>query len=120
LDKMYQGIIWIIKNKGKSREAIIDFMHNYTDAPKEYYTDVIINHILEQTMIEATRENTYPASILSQYFYCMKEPWNYSHFEAMCAALEILQVREKDAKTGDYHYINGFSEVMEEFENDYH
>ena len=116
IDKMYQGIIRTIKNKGYSREAIVDFMHKYTDAPKECYTDYIINQIVEQTMIEIVRYNYYPSSILSEYFSWMKAPWNYSHFEAMCAAISAVQVREKDIETGDYYYINGFSEVMEEFE----
>ena len=116
IDKMYQGIIWIIKNKGYSREAIIDFMHEYTNTPKEYYTDYIFSQIMEQTMIEAVRYALYPSSIISDYFCWKKDPWNYNEFEAICAALGNIKVREKDIETGDYYYINGFSEVMEEFE----
>lgn len=112
---MYQGIVWTIKNKGYSREAIIDFMHNYTNTPKEHYSDYLIDQIVEHTMIEAVRYNLHPSSILYDYFYWMKGIWNYSHFKAMCAALGAIQVREKDTETGNYHYINGFSEVIEEF-----
>ena len=116
MDKMYQGIIWTIKHNGASQEAIIDFMHSYTDTPKHHYTKYIINQIIEQTMIEAVRYNTHPSSIIFDYFYWMKMPWNYSHFKAMCAALAQLEVRNKNIETGEYYYINGFSEVMEEFE----
>lgn len=116
IDKMYQGIVWTIKHNEYSYEAIVDFMHKYTDTPKEYYNEDIINRIVEQTMLEAIRYNLYLVSILSDYFCWMKQPWNYSHFEAMCAAIGAVQVREKDIVTGDYYYINGFSEVMEKFE----
>lgn len=119
MEKMYQGIIWTVKHYEHSREAIIDFLHKYTSTPKEYYTNNIIDRIMEQTMLEVIRYNLNPVSILFEYFSWMKDPWNYSHFEAMCAAIGGVQVREKDTETGDYHYINGFSEVMEEFENDY-
>ena len=108
MDKMYQGIIYTIKREGHSREAIADFMHNFTDTPKEYYTNYIINQLLEQTMSAAVRENQYPSSILYEYFNWKHEPWNYDEFNAMCAALSSIQVREKDAETGKYNYINGF------------
>lgn len=116
IDKMYQGIVWTIKHNEYSREPIIDFMHKYTDTPKEHYTDYIINQIVEQTMIEIVRYHLHPSSVLSDYFCWLKAPWNYSHFEAMCAAIGAVQVREKDIETGDYYYINGFSEIIENFE----
>ena len=118
MDKMYQGIIWIIKHYGHSREAIINFLHRYTCTPKEYYTNGIIDQIMEHTMLEAVRYNLNPVSILFEYFSWMKDPWNYSHFEAMCAALGSIQVRERIKDTDDYSYINGFTSVIEEFEGE--
>ena len=119
MDKMYQGIIWVIKNYGHSREAIINFLHKYTSTPKEYYTNGIIDQIIEHTMLEAVRYNLNPVSILFDYFSWMKDPWNYSHFDAMCAALSNIQVCERIKDTDNYCYINGFTSVIEEFKDDY-
>ena len=118
MEKMYQGIIWVIKNYGHSREVIINFLHKYTSTPKEYYTNGIIDQIMEHTMLEAVRYNLNPVSILFEYFSWMKDPWNYSHFEAMCAALGSIQVRERIKDTDNYCYINGFTSIMDEFEGE--
>lgn len=118
MDKMYQGIIYTVKHCGHSREAIIDFLHRYTSTPKEYYTNSIIDRIMEQTMLEAVRYNLNPVSILFEYFSWMKDPWNYSHFDAMCAALGSIQVRERIKDTDNYSYINGFTSVIDEFEGE--
>ena len=118
MEKMYQGIIWIIKNYGHSREVIINFLHKYTSTPKEYYTNGIIDQIIEHAMLEAVRYNLNPVSILFDYFSWMKDPWNYSHFDAMCAALSNIQVRERIKDTDNYCYINGFTSIMDEFEGE--
>ena len=116
MDKMCQGIIWTIKHYGHSHEALINFLHNYTDTPKEYYNNGIIDQIMEHTMLEAVRYNRNPVSILFDYFNWMKDPWNYSHFDAMCAALSNIQICERIKDTDNYSYINGFTSVIEEFE----
>ena len=38
---------------------------------------------------------------------------DYSHFTALCVSLSLVQVRERNA-TGEYTYINGFSNFVEE------
>ena len=118
MEKMYQGIIWVIKNYGHSREIIINFLHKYTSTPKEYYTNGIIDQIMEHTMLEAVRYNLNPVSILFDYFSWMKDPWNYSHFDAMCAALSNIPVCERIKDTDNYCYINGFTSVIDEFKGE--
>lgn len=108
MDKMTCGIIYTIKNKGHSREEIANFMHSYTDTPVEYYTDKIIDNLMEKTLTEAIRDNEKPATIISDYFYWRHSPWNYSDFDAICAALTLIQVRRTNLKTGELEYINGF------------
>lgn len=108
MDKMTSGIIYTIKQKGYSHEEVAKFMHYYTDTPVEYYTDEMIDHLMEKILIEATRYNEKPASIISEYFYWRHSPWNYSDFEAICAALSNIQVRQEDFETGELKYINGF------------
>jgi len=114
---MYQGIIYTIKNKGYSREEVVKFMHYYTDTPIEYYTDKMVDNLMEKTLVEAIRNNEHPASVINEYFYWRHEPWNYSDFDAICAALTLLQVKRINFETGEYEYINGFSPW--EFESDY-
>lgn len=111
MDKMTSGIIYTIKQKGCSREEVAKFMHYYTDTPIDYYTDEIIDNLMERTITEAIRYNEKPASIIYEYFYWRREPWCYSDFEAICAALSSIQVKEINPKTGDLEYINGFRPI---------
>lgn len=113
MEKMYVGIIYTIKQKGYSREEIAKFMHKYTDTPLEYYTDSLIDHIVETTFIEAIRDNEHPVSIVRDYFQCKQSPWDYGEFEAMCAALSDIQVRRENYDTCKLEYINGFCELEE-------
>ena len=116
MDKMTCGIIYTVKNKGYSREEIAKFMHYYTDTPIEYYSDAIIDNLMERTLVEATRSNKNPASIINEYFYWRRKPWCYSDFEAICAALCTIQVKETNPETGELEYINGFRPI-ENFDN---
>ena len=118
MDKMTSGIIYTIKKYGHSREEVAKFMHSYTDTPVDYYTDNIIDSIMEKTMVEAVRSNEKPASIVYDYFYWRHDPWNYSNFDAICAALANIQVKRENLDTGEYRYINGFW-PWEDFD-DYH
>jgi len=118
MDKMTSGIIYVIKEYGHSREEVAKFMHYYTDTPIEYYTNAIIDNLMERTIVEAIRDNERPASIANDYFYWRHEPWNYSNFDAICAALTNIQVRRVNFDTGKNEYINGFW-PREDF-NDYH
>lgn len=116
MDKMTSGIIYTIKQKGSSREEVAKFMHYYTDTPIEYYTIKMIDNLMEKALVEAVRYNEKPASIVNEYFYWRREPWNYSNFEAICAALSAVQVREVNPETGKLEYINGFKPI-EDFDN---
>ena len=117
MDKMTSGIIYVIKRYGHSREEVAKFMHYYTDTPIEYYTDAIIDNLMERTIVEAIRDNEQPATVANDYFYWSREPWHYSNFDAICAALTNIQVRRINFDTGKYEYINGFW-PQEDFENE--
>lgn len=117
MDKIFSGIIYVIKKCGHSREEVAKFMHYYTDTPIEYYTDAVIDNLMERTIIEAIRDNERPAAIAHDYFYWRHEPWCYSDFDAICAALTCIQVRRENFDTGEYEYINGFW-PQEDFENE--
>ena len=115
MEKLFMGIIYTIKRKGYSREAIKEFLHNFTDTPIEYYTDAILDSIMEKTMVEAARYNEHPYTIISDFFHWQHYPWNYSKFDAICVALNNIQIRRENYNTEKSEYINGFTE-MKEFE----
>ena len=116
MNKMFSGIIYVIKKYGHSREEVAKFMHYYTDTPIEYYTDAIIDNLMERTIVEAIRDNERPATIANDYFYWRSGLWHYSNFDAICAALCAIQVKETNPETGELEYINGFQPI-EKFDN---
>lgn len=108
MEKLSMGIIYTIKRNGYSREAIKEFLHSFTDTPINYYTDEILDSIMERTMVAAVRDNEHPQAIVSDFFYWQHYPWNYSKFDAICAALGNIQVRRENYSTEKLEYINGF------------
>ena len=115
MEKLSMGIIYTIKREGYSREAIKKFLHSFTDTPIDYYTDEILDGIMERTMVAAVRDNEHPQAIVNEFFHWQHYPWNYSKFDAICAALGNIQVRRENYETEELQYINGFA-AMKEFE----
>lgn len=117
MDKIYMGIIYTIKQKGYSYDEIAKFLHQFTDTPIEYYTPEILTTILQNTMLAAIQDNEHPVSIVRNYFDCKHYPWNYTEWQAMCAAVGAIEVRHKNLITNEYEFINGFK-PMEGFIDD--
>lgn len=113
MEKMYVGVLYAVKqNKQHNRmNSIIHFMSNYTGTPKEQYTVTMIERILYNSVAAMLNEMEYPGGYFLSFMQWKEYPWNYSDFEAMCAALAEVPVK---TKTGEY--INGFI-PLEEFDD---
>lgn len=105
MDKMYAGVLYAVKQNHQHdyMSSIVHFMSKYTGTPKEYYTAPMIQRILIQSIAAMLNEMEYPSGYFVSFMQWKEYPWNYSDFEAMCAALTEVPVK---AKTGEY--INGF------------
>lgn len=112
MSKRTIGAIYSIKqNEGATNyEKLAKFMSKYTDTPIEHYNSNNLTTIMSQVFAELFDYVKYPSGLFFEYFRWKQAPWNYSDFDAMCAALSTVQVREKDGFTDEYKYINGFWE----------
>jgi hypothetical protein len=105
------GIIYAIKVRhcNSYREEVANFMSKYTNTPVEYYHRWMLDRIIVNTFSELLDYVEHPSSVFRDYYtWAYQSPLNYDNFDAMCAALSNVQVKEKDAATGEYEYINGF------------
>ena len=111
MSKMNCGIIYAVKqNLFNDRfKSIAAFMNIYTDTPIDYYTPDILEHLLSNAIAELLENLEHPSSFWFEYRHWKKEPWNMSDFDAMCAALAAIPVKNNEL------YINGFRPI-EEFE----
>lgn len=113
LSEMSIGIIYAVKaGRGDTyREKVINFMSKYTNTPVEHYNRWALDRIIVNTFSELLDCVEHPSSVFHDYYtWAYQSPVNYDNFDAMCAALSNVQVREKDEATEEYKYINGFWE----------
>lgn len=111
MDKMTVGIIYALKaNKYEDyKESVAQFMMQYSGAPRDAYYDARIENLVENAFAHSLNYLQYPSGLVNEYFRLLHDPWNYSHFEAMCAVLTtMLAVKEFNKATKKYEYINGF------------
>lgn len=122
MDNLTIGIIYAIKNGMKGPcENIVSFLSAYTGTPREYYDDVELKKILQQSFIDYLKTADNPSFDVWQFFEAKRHRENYReifpkhakeqeeklHFldddsEAIISALRMTAV-QKDGK-----YINGF------------
>lgn len=109
MNKMSCGIIYAAKlNKQENIErSIAHFLSKYTDTPFEYYNTQIITRALINAISDLLNNMEYPAGFWNEYWRWKQGPWNMNDLEAMCAALNNVQVRT------DSRYINGFCSIEE-------
>ena len=108
MDKMNCGIIYAIKLNpaGNWYDSIASFMSKYTDTPITHYSHPILETILSNAIADLLNNLKYPSSFWYEYWRC-KKIWGYSDFDAICATMANIQVKENN------DYINGFQPIEE-------
>ena len=119
------GIIYSIKhlNEGETcKERIKNFLHKYTDTPKEYpYSDTELYRILVETVKSYMETAESPRLDMYNFFDCLNvtNPLIGNPEEqkivreyvmnAMIGMLEMARVKR------DGEYVNGFREMRKEY-----
>ena len=111
MSKMDCGIIYAVKLNlcNDIYKSIATFMHLYTDTPIDYYTNAMLEDLLSNAIAQLLENLNHPSAFWFEYRHWKKKPWNMSDFDAMCAALAAIPVKNNN------DYINGFR-PLEEFE----
>lgn len=109
MDKMNCGVIYAVKMnvKGNYYESIASFMSKYTNTPVEYYTNAILETILSNAIADLLNNLIHPSAFWFEYWRLKQYPWEMNDFEAICAAMANIQVRDTN------NYINGFQPIEE-------
>jgi len=110
-------IIKITKKHGTNKEAIAEYMMEYTDSPREAYTEEVLNSIIFDAFSDYLDSCSKPSSVLRdvlnfEKILCyMKDDLNYFKsikdvdlYKCLLGALSKVPVRNSN---GDY--INGFT-----------
>lgn len=124
MDDLTLGIIDAVKRGKKSgKESIIDFLSEYTETPKEYYSDGELIRIIRNAFVDYLKTADNPAFEVWQYFDAKRQKENFKDVfpeqhkkyaerdncmdidtEAILSAFRLTCV-QKDGK-----YVNGFRE----------
>lgn len=99
------GIIYAVKLnlEGDRYKSIATFMSKYTDTPIQHYTNTILETILSNAIADLLEDLQHPSSFWFNYWRWKQYPWEMKDFEAICAALTEIAVKDKEG-----NYINGF------------
>jgi len=114
MEKINCGVIYAVKmnQAGNWYDSIASFMSKYTDTPITHYSHSMLETILSRAIADLLDNLKRPSSFWFEYWRC-KKVWDYSDFDAMCASLATVQVKDLQSD-GAYIYINGFR-PFEEF-----
>ena len=123
LDRRSQNIILLCKGRHSyenitDREALKRYMSVtcYGDeSEKDFYIDSILIDIIREVVLDFMRNANegHHSQLLYHYFEASKR---YVDLDAWMTALQLVQVKETNKETGEWKFINGFSqtEILEE------
>ncbi len=117
MDEITIGVIKTTKKHGTSKEAVAEYMMEYTGSPREVYTEEVLNSIIFDAFSDYLDSCSKPSSVLRdvlnfEKILCyMKNDLNYFKsikdvdlYKCLLGALSKIPVRNSN---GDY--INGFT-----------
>ena len=109
MEERTMGIIYAIKKSEYSaREAVRDFMSQWSGTPPEHYTPALLDDLICYSLCDCLNDNEHPSAVMHDYFHFLKEPWNLSAAEAAILTIQNIQIRRFNYETEQYDYINGF------------
>lgn len=132
MEDMTLGIIYTFKNFGtnKAKSVLINFMSEYTNTPKEHYSQQNLIMIIRNAFVDYIRSCDNPGYEIYSYFDVKRQKenlkiYNYKLYkecqesedifdddtQALIVTLCNTKVKELDKETKNYRYINGFHDV---------
>lgn len=110
------GLIYTIKGLHKPNWfiAVAKYMSMETDTPEDSYTYEDCYKIIKEAFFDyiSTCDNIRP--LLYTFFDRIEHDGASGTGEKIVGALAMEKVRDKDSKTGEYYYVNGFREPQGE------
>lgn len=109
------GLIYTIKGLHKPWSvAVAKYMSMETDTPEDFYTYGDCYKIIKEAFFDyiSTCDNIRP--LLYTFFEYIERDGVFSIGEKIAGALSMEKVRDKDSKSGEYYYVNGFREPQGE------
>lgn len=129
MENITLGIIYTFKTFGtnKAKSVLLDFLSEYTNTPKEHYSQQKLIRIIRSAFADYIRFCDNPGYEIYSYFDAKRykedlKVYNYKLYkeyqesedifdddtQALIITLCNTQVKELDKKTKNYKYINGF------------
>lgn len=97
------GIIYAMKRSEKSWDrAVIDWMADYSGSDPDFYTESVINTVLQEAFVDYVSTCDHPEWVVHDLLDCIKRNGAYSLGHSI--AVILAGVRVKDGKK----FINGF------------
>ena len=115
MDDRTLGLIYTIKGLHKPWFiAVAKYMSMETDTPADSYTYGDCYKIIKEAFFDyiSTCDNMKP--LLYTFFDRIEHDGASGIGEKIAGALAMEKVRDKDSKTGEYYYVNGFREPQGE------
>lgn len=130
MDEMSLGLIYTIKFHGFNKKAIIDYISDFIDSPRERISDHIVATIVKNSFCSCIETCDCPGTIIANFFdlkekrqifkelypktYKRTDFENDEDIETILSIFQGLKVKNKDK------FVNGFSSkenVFKDFPN---
>lgn len=106
MNDMTLGLIYAIKHRENQtvEESAVDFLSNYTDTPKQQYSQNVLRYVLRVCFSDYIGSSDHPNSVMEDFFkFCDK----YGEIQGILTVFELTKVRESGK------YVNGFRDMEE-------
>lgn len=108
-------IIYTMKQSDKSwEEAIAKFRAKETKDPSHFATQLELYDAIREVFIDYISTCDHPENVVRDLLHHVENNGSLGMVHHMAIVLRLQQVRDRNMSTGDFYYVNGFRDLIED------
>lgn len=108
-------IIYAMKQSNKPwEEAITKFRAKETGDPGHFATQLELYNVINEVFIDYISTCDHPENVVRELLHCIENNGSLGMVHHMAIILRLQQVRDRNMSTGDFYYVNGFRDLIED------
>lgn len=109
------GIIYAMKQSEKPWEEVITkFRAKETGDPSRIATQLELYDVIKEVFIDYISSCDHPENVVRDLLHHVENNGSLGMAHHMAIILSLQQVRDRDMSTGNFYYVNGFRDLIED------
>jgi len=108
-------IIYAMKQNVKPYEEVIAKLRaKEIGDPNFFATQLELYHVISEVFIDYISTCDHPENVVRELLHCIDNNGSLGMAHDMAIVLRMQQVRGGDMSTGNFYYVNGFRDLIED------